>query len=201
MGLTAALSPQPDSSQRLSLPHPVCQRTLSDRPLRQHSFHARKLPRKPLQKCLQSSYGIVTRSLRMQAYRPKAIPLLHRSPKLQRNPDFAPIPIWPTGKSIRDHGDPFLPQHLDRVPVESMPRRSPNPRLKPMPAQDSHSSPHPLPLRLQRCPGKLRQPMQRHQPSAFRHAQMLISMQRNRRSCRLQVARFIPKRGILRRYL
>jgi len=134
----------------------------------------------------------------MKANRPKAAPLLHRPPKLLRNPRQPTSPKWPHGKTIGNQHNAFPVENAQSHRVKPMPRRDPNSRCQPMFAKNRQPPRNPITLPVVRYPRKLGAAMQRHQASPFAIAQVLKTMQSNRRPPRLQSEHLIPELRIRR---
>jgi len=174
---------------------PIPHRSLANRPLRQHPFHRSKPRSKPPYKSLQRRILRLRSQVRVNTDRPQSRPLLHRPPKLLRNPNHPALPVRPPRKPIRNRANPLIPQRPERRPIRPMPRRNPDRRTQPLRPQPRQSRRNPLPLHYPRHPRKLRPLMQRDQPTPPRLASVPVAMQPNRRPSRLHRPHLLPEPG------
>ena len=162
-------------------------------PLRQHPVHRSKLRRKPLQKILQRRNILIRSRVGMQANRPNSRFLLHRSPKLLRNPNQPVIPKRPLRKPIRDKSNSRFAQNPQRHKIETMPRSHKNSWPQSPRPHHLQTSRNPLSLQCERSSSKLCHAMPRNQTASSRRTKMPVAMQANCGSGSLQRPHLIPK--------
>src|SRR5215471_8391952 len=83
-------------------------------------------------------------------------------------------------KSVGDEVDPLLVQCTQGVPVKSVARRGPEPRIQAVSAQDSEPGPDPFPLRWQIHAGKLRVTVNPQKTFAATRSRVPVAMNRDR---------------------